>query len=547
MLLGHLLPQVFEHREQLLVGGSALAHRGYGLGLLLLLVVIVIESHGHRERQGDISLALFIDRNKAVILDILVHQPQNQRLSQHRTPEPGVVLGAGPEPFRLVMAVAFDQRRGLAHQHIDQVVGLELVADVAQGFEGHLQGRLGIDLRLRIAAVVAVAAVVLGIVLAEIVQQRLAAAHRTLGIGDRLQQQQLADLLFGDGLALHELLEFLNILIAVKGQAVTLAAVTAGAAGLLVVPLQRFGNVVVNDVAHVGLVDAHAESDRGDDHLDALHQEIVLVGSPRHGVHARMVGQRTDAVGDEQLGKLLDLLAAQAVNDAALALVLFDEADDVAVDVALGADLIVEVRPVERRFEDRGVGHAQVLLNIQLHLGRGRGREGDQRRGADLVDDRADAAVLGPEVVSPLRDAVRLVDGVERHLYLMQERHVVLLGERLGGEIEQFGLPGEHVGADLRHGGLVERRIEEMRDSRLSRECAHRVDLVLHQGDQRRDNDGDPVHQERRQLIAQRLAAARRHQHEGIIAFQHVADHRFLVPFERRKAEVLLQFVVQQG
>ena len=120
----------------------------------------------------------------------------------------------------LVVPVALDQGRGLAHQNVDQIVGLELVSDVAQGFERHLERSPGIDLRFGIAAVVAVAAVVLGIVLAEIVQQRLAAAHRTLGVGNRLQQQQLADLLFGDGLALHELLEFLNVLVTVKGQAV---------------------------------------------------------------------------------------------------------------------------------------------------------------------------------------------------------------------------------------------------------------------------------------------------------------------------------------
>ena len=326
-----------------------------------------------------------------------------------------------------------------------------------------------------------------------------------------------------------------------------LAAVTAGTARLLIIPLQRLGDVIMDDVAHVGLVDAHAEGDRGDDHLDALHQEIVLVGGARRGVHPGVVGPRADAVGHQQFGEFLDLLAAQAVDDAALALVLLDEADDVVIDVALGTDLVVEVRTVERRLEDRSVGHPEVLLDVHLHLGRGRGREGDQRRRADLVDDRSDAAVLGAEIVAPLRDAMRLVDGVERHLYFMQERHVVLLGERLGGEIEQFGLPGEHVGADLRHGGLVERRIEEMRDPQLGRKGPHRIDLVLHQGDQRRDDDGDPVHQKRRQLVAQRLAAARGHQHEGILAFQHVADHRFLVPLERRKAEILFQLVMQQG
>ena len=378
-------------------------------------------------------------------------------------------------------------------------------------------------------------------------QQRLAPAHRTLGIGDRLEQQQFADLLLGHRLALHELLEFLDILVAVEGDAVPLAAVAAGTSRLLVVSFERLRDVVVDHIAHVGLVDAHTEGDRGDDHLDALHEEVVLVGRTRRGIHTGVVGPRPDAVGHQQFGELLDLLAAQAVDDAALALVLLDEADDLAIDVVLGTDLVVEVRPVERRLEDRHVGHAQVLLDVHLHLGRRGGRQGDQRRLPDLVDDRADAAVLRTEVVTPLRDAVGLVDGIERDLDLAQEGHVVLLGERLGREIEQLGLALHDIRAYLRHGRLVERRIEEVGDARLGREGTHGIDLILHQGDQRRDDDRDPVHEQRRQLVAQRLAAARRHQHERILTLQYVADHRLLIPFERRKAEVLLQLVVQQG
>ena len=445
----------------------------------------MVERHRHGERHGDEILALAVHRDQSVILDILVHQSEDERLTQDGAPEAGVVLGACAEPLALVVSVALYQRRGLARQHIHQIVALELVADVAQSLQQHLQRGLGVDLWTRIAAVVAVAAVFLRILLAEVVQQRLAAAHRTLGVGHRLLQQQFADLLFGDGLALHELFEFLNVLVTVESQAVAFAAVTAGAARLLIIAFERLGYVVMDHITHVGLVDAHAECDRGDDHVGALHQEMVLIGGARRGVHAGVVGQRLDAVGHEQFGQLLDLLAAQAVDDAALALVLLDEADDVAVHVVLGPDFVIEVRAIERRLEDRRVGHAQILLNVQLHLGRGGRRQGDQRRRTDFVDDRTDAAVLRPEVVPPLRDAVRLVDGVERHLYLMQESHVVLLGQRLRGEIEQLGLSRQHVGAHLRHGGLVERRVEEMGDPRIGREGAHGVHLILHQRDKR--------------------------------------------------------------
>ena len=56
-----------------------------------------------------------------------------------------------------------------------------------------------------------------------------------------------------------------------------------------------------------------------------------------------------------------------------------------------------------------------------------------------------------------------------------------------------------------------------------------------------------PRQQQRGQFIAEAFSAARRHKHERIVSLQHIADHSLLIPFERRKAEVFLQLVVQQG
>ena len=427
----------------------------------------MVERNHHGEGRTEILLALGVDRNQSVILDILVGQPQDQRLTHHRTPIFGVVLLARTEPFELVVAVALDLRRQPARQQVGQVIDLELVADGTQRFERQHERRPRIDLRFGMTAVVAIAAVVLRILLAEIVQQRLAAAHRTLGIRDRLLQQQFADLLFGDRFALHELFEFLDILVTVKGQTVTLAAVAPGTTRLLIIPFERLGNVVMDDEPHVGLVDTHAESDRGDDHVGALHQEIVLIVRACLCIHTRMVGKRLDAVCDQQLRQLLDLLAAEAVDNAALARTLLDETYDVSVDVVLGAYLIEEVGPVERRLEYRSVGHTQILLYVHLHLRRRRRREGYERRLPDIVYDGTDTAVLGSEIMSPLRYAVRLVDGIERYLDLAQERDVILLGKRLGRKIEQFCLSGQHVAPHLVDRGLVERRIEEMRYARV--------------------------------------------------------------------------------
>lgn len=294
------------------------------------------------------------------------------------------------------------------------------------------------------------------------------------------------------------------------------AAVASRTPRLLIISLQGLGNIVMDHIAHVGFVDTHAESDRGHDHIGPLHQEVVLIGRTCLGVHTGVIGQSPDAVGYEQLRKLLDLLAAQAVDDAALALVLLDVTDNLPVHIVLGPDFVIQVGAVERRLEYRSVAHTQVFLDVHLHLGGSRRRQGDQGRRADLVDDRTNAAVLRTEIMPPLRNTVRLVDGVERNLDLAQKRHVILFGERLRSEVEQLGPPLQHIVAHLRDGTLVQGRVQEVSDSRIVRIGAHGIHLVFHQGDQRRYDDRHAVHQQGGQLVTQGLAAAGRHQHERI-------------------------------
>jgi hypothetical protein len=62
-------------------------------------------------------------------------------------------------------------------------------------------------------------------------QQQLAAAKGRLGIGNSLQQQLFANFLLGHRFALHEFLLFLNVLVAVEGNADAFPPVAAGPSG----------------------------------------------------------------------------------------------------------------------------------------------------------------------------------------------------------------------------------------------------------------------------------------------------------------------------
>ena len=51
-----------------------------------------------------------------------------------------------------------------------------------------------------------------------------------------------------------------------------------------------------------------------------------------------------------------------------------------------------------------------------------------------------------------------------------------------------------------------------------------RVDLVLHEGDQRRDDEHGPPQDARRELVGQRLARAGRHDADAVAAREHGLD-----------------------
>ena len=251
-----------------------------------------------------------------------------------------------------------------------------------------------------------------------------------LGVGHHLVQELTVDFLLCDRFALHELLQLLDVLVGVVAYADAFFAVAPGTAGLLIVAFDALGDVVVDNETNVGLVDTHAEGYGCHYHVGLFHKEGVLIVRAHLGVKPGMIRQCTDAVDAEELGHLLNLLAAEAVYDAALPGVLADELHDVLVGIHLGTHLVIEVGPVERRLEHTCPLDAQVLEDVALHLGSGRGRECYDGMAADFFHQSADAAVLRTEVVPPFGDTVGLVHRIKGNRDFAQQGYVFLFRER---------------------------------------------------------------------------------------------------------------------
>ena len=87
--------------------------------------------------------------------------------------------------------------------------------------------------------------------------------------------------------------------------------------------------------------------------------------------------------------------------------------------------------------------------------GRGGGGERDDRRRAEGGRYCAEHAVVGAEVVAPLRDAVRLVDGDQGRLALGQHLGEAGDAQALGRDEEEVEPAVEVVDAGLARGAAV--------------------------------------------------------------------------------------------
>jgi hypothetical protein len=104
-------------------------------------------------------------------------------------------------------------------------------------------------------------------------------------------------------------------------------------------------------------------------------------------------------------------------------------------------------------------------------------------RGRSAVREQlSNLQVLGPEIVSPLADAVGLVDGDQGAIEVAQQRAKAREGEALGCRVDQLvraARRGGHAPAHLVAGeGRGQKRGGDA-------PLLQGLDLVLHQGDQR--------------------------------------------------------------
>ena len=291
----------------------------------------------------------------------------------------------------------------------------------------------------------------------------------------------------------------------------------------------------MEDRPDVGLVDAHSERDRGDDDLEPPAEERGLDPIALRGLEPRVIGRRRE-LGAELGAELLRVLARGRVHDGRAASLL---REDVAHRLEALArahleHLDGEVRPAEAVNEALPAGEPELLDDVVLNeRRRGRG-ERDDRRGAQHRQPLAEHPVIGPEVVTPLRDAMGLVDRDE-HGFAPGE-HLGEAGDAqaLGGDEEEVEAAGQVVDAGLPGARPIPPRMNALGGEALRLELGH---LVLHEGDERAHDERGARAGDAGELIAERFPRAGGHDEEEVVPLGGGAADGLLIRPERAEAK----------
>ena len=408
-------------------------------------------------------------------------------LTEHAAPRRLVEIRADSEyPEAVVRPLQY--ALGLsAAQDVDQVHGAESLPRAVDGRQRLARSFRGVPRFRRIDARVAVAAG--SARFAEIVEQPNAAA--ACGFAQAEKRVELAARyalvfvarirLLDQPPLLHEVSE------AVTHPRVGGQAIAAGTSRFLIVALDALRQIQMRDESHVRLVDPHSESDRRHDDDAVVALETRLVRAARRAIHARVIRQRADTMLHKPGGRLVDLATRQTIDDAGVAGVLLAyEAQELTSRVDLVDDRVSNVRPIEARDEHPCGLEPEPRDDLHAGLRVGRCGQGDPRHVGKALVQQRELQVFGPEIVPPLRDAMRLVDREQRDLRSLEQLEAARRRETLRRDVDEVELAGDERALDATRFVRI--------DGRIERRCAYaelgeRGDLILHQRDQRRHDD----------------------------------------------------------
>ena len=206
----------------------------------------------------------------------------------------------------------------------------------------------------------------------------------------------------------------------------------------------------------------------------------------------------------------------------------------------LGRDQIADVGAVKSADEDLRAAETKALQYLAPGgsvSGRGQRYPGNIR---EAVEHPRQLQVVGSEVVPPLRDTVRLVDGEEGQPAALKESQRAASQQAFRCHVQQVNKSVPHRRFDIQDFRVGKGRIQVRRPHSGLAQARH---LIAHERDQRRNDYPDAVAHQSRNLVAERLAATSRHKDQAVATANGAIDHCLLLTHEVAEAEHPVQDV----
>ncbi len=212
-----------------------------------------------------------------------------------------------------------------------------------------------------------------------------------------------------------------EILQAVGHPGVGRLAVSTSSAGFLVVGLDRFRQRGMCHKAHVRLVDAHAKRNRRADDHAILAKKAGLCRAPCLRRQSCVIGNRRAPFACQPERSLFHLLARKTIDDACILwMLLLDEAPQAlaGADRAHFCNRVANIWTIEACDELGGILQPQLRLDFRARALVCRCRERNTGYAWKALGEDRELAILGAEIVTPLRNTVSLVNRKQSQISL---------------------------------------------------------------------------------------------------------------------------------
>ena len=261
-----------------------------------------------------------------------------------------------------------------------------------------------------------------------------------------------------------------------------------------------------------------------------------------------MVAHSGKSLPAQPFAHLLDRAARQTVHDHALSLLLPQKRDKGGIFVRRLFHLKTKVGTIKAGTHGHRLPQIQQLHNIAPHLSCGCGGKRSHRRPLrKRFQKLPDLQIAGTKILSPLGYAVRFIHRNKGDRQSFRHTGKAFRQKTLRSHINDF-IPA--LRGALKRQTKLPRGQGAVQVSRLHAGLDQSGNLILHQGNQRRNHKRYTVHHQRRDLIAKRFSRSRRHQPEHIAPRQK-AVHQLLLPASKRRISKIfpknLPFVLYQS